>query len=55
MKSKHKKSNTMLMGAGIFLVVYLLITILFGTSLLSKARMVGPANSVTNVTIVKNW
>lgn len=55
MKSKLKKSNKMLIGAGIFLSVYLLIAILFGTSLLSKAIASGTSNSVTKVTIVKNW
>ena len=55
MKSKLKKSNTMLIGAGIFLAVYMLISILFGTSLLSKAVTSAPANSVTQVTVVKHW
>lgn len=55
MKSKLKKSNTMLIGAGIFLAVYMLISILFGTSLLRKAVTSAPANSVTQVTVVKHW
>ena len=55
MKSKRKRSNTMLIGAGIFLAVYMLISILFGTSLLSKAVTSTPANSVSQVTVVKHW
>ncbi len=54
MKSKLKRSNKMLIGAGIFLSVYLLITILFGTSLLSKAITNGPSNPVTQVTVWRN-
>ncbi|NLE16589.1 MAG: hypothetical protein GX626_12060 [Spirochaetales bacterium] len=55
MKSKRKKSNTMLMGAGIFLAVYVLISILFGTSVLSRAIKSGPSDTVTQVTVWKHW
>ncbi len=55
MKSKRKKSNTMLIGAGIFLAVYMLISILFGTALLSRARTSTPSTAVTQVTVWKHW
>jgi hypothetical protein len=55
MKSKLKRSNKMLIGAGIFLAVYLLISILFGTSVLSRAIKSGPSDTVTQVTVWRNW
>lgn len=53
MKSSHKKSNKMLMGAGIFLVVYLLFSIIFGTAFVSSHR-----NEIQRrpaVTVWRNW
>lgn len=35
-KTKTKKSTKMLIGAGIFLTVYLLVSILFGSTVVKK-------------------
>ena len=56
MKTSHKKSNRMLMGAALFLVVYLLVSVIFGTSLLSRFATNFPVDrSVTQVTVWRNW
>ena len=56
MKTSHKKSNRMLMGAGLFLVIYLLVSVIFGTSLLHRFAVSVPIDRpVTQVTIWRNW
>ena len=56
MKSSHKKSNRLLVGAGIFLVVYLLVSVIFGTMLIDKYSTTSmPNRSVTHVTVWRNW
>ncbi|MDY0290433.1 MAG: hypothetical protein RBR15_16530 [Sphaerochaeta sp.] len=44
MKSNHKKSNRMLVAGGIFLVVYLLATIIFGSFMLEQHVVENPRN-----------
>jgi hypothetical protein len=39
-KNKTKKSTKMLIGAGIFLTVYLLVSILFGSSVVKNHAIV---------------
>ncbi len=54
MKSNHKKSNRMLIIGGIFLVVYLLASIIFGSFMLDRQTMQNPRNrqvTYTNVTV----
>ncbi len=54
MKSNHKKSNRMLVAGGIFLVVYLLATIIFGSFMLEQHVVQNPRNrnvTYTNVTV----
>nr|WP_319475110.1 hypothetical protein [uncultured Sphaerochaeta sp.] len=56
MKSSHKKSNRMLIGAGIFLVVYLLASVIFGSFLIDRFSMQElPNRNVTHVTVWRNW
>ncbi|MDK2859849.1 MAG: hypothetical protein PWP25_1035 [Sphaerochaeta sp.] len=56
MKSSHKKSNRMLIGAGIFLVVYLLASVIFGSFLIDRfSTQTTPNRSVTHVTVWRNW
>ena len=56
MKTSHKKSNRMLMGAGLFLVIYLLVSVIFGTLLLSRFVTNFPVDRpVTQVTVWRNW
>ncbi len=56
MKTSHKKSNRMLMGAGLFLVIYLLISVIFGTSLLHRfSTSIPVTRPVTQVTVWRNW
>lgn len=44
------------MGAALFLVVYLLVSVIFGTSLMSRfATNVPVDRSVTQVTVWRNW
>ncbi len=54
MKSNHKKSNRMLIMGGIFLVVYLLASIIFSSFMLERQMMQNPRNrqvTYTNVTV----
>jgi hypothetical protein len=54
MKSNHKKSNRMLAIGGIFLVVYLLSSVIFGSFMLQKQTLQDPRNRnviYTNVTV----
>ena len=44
MKSNHKKSNRMLAIGGIFLVLYLLASIIFGSFMLEKQTVQNPRN-----------
>ncbi len=44
MKSNHKRSNRMLVIGGIFLVVYLLATIIFGSFMLERHIVESPRN-----------
>ncbi len=57
MKSNHKKSNMMLIGgAGIFLVVYLLASVIFGSFLIDRfSTQELPNRNVTHVTVWRNW
>ena len=56
MKSSHKKSNRMLVGAGIFLVVYLLASVIFGSFLINRfSTQELPNRNVTHVTVWRNW
>ncbi len=56
MKSSHKKSNRMLIGAGIFLAVYLLASVIFGTVLIDKfSNESVPNGSFTHVTVWRNY
>ncbi len=55
MKSSHKKSNRMLIGAGVFLVVYLLASVIFGSMLIDKySNTTMPNRTVTHVTVWRN-
>ncbi len=54
MKSNHKKSNRMLAIGGIFLVVYLLASVIFGSFMLEQHMVQNPRNrsvTYTNVTV----
>jgi|GEM_PF-1630506 len=54
MKSNHKKSNRMLVIGGIFLVVYLLASIIFGSFMLEQKMVQDPRTRnvpYTNVTV----
>lgn len=56
MKSSHKKSNRMLLGAGIFLVVYLLFSVVFGSVLINRfSSTMQPNQNFTQVTFWHNW
>ncbi len=54
MKSNHKNSNRMLAIGGIFLVVYLLAIVIFGSFILDKPMVQNPRNrnvTYTNITV----
>ena len=54
MKSNHKKSNRMLAIGGIFLVVYLLASVIFGSFMLEQHVVQNQRNrnvTYTNVTV----
>jgi len=54
MKSNHKKSTMMLAVGGIFLVVYLLASVIFGSFMLDQQLVQNPRNrnvTYTNVTV----
>ena len=54
MKSNHKKSNRMLVIGGVFLVVYLLASVIFGSFMLERQMIQNPRNrnvTYTNVTV----
>lgn len=55
MRLNMKRSNKMLLGALIFLCVYLLVTVVFGLSLLDKAVSAGNLDAVSQVSMWTRW
>ena len=58
MKSNHKRSNVLLMAAGIFLVVSLLVTVIFSSVVIDRASVSGylrPRMTYSSFTLVNKF